>query len=62
VNAFMKTLSTAGRLAEELASIASAPRRPSHLIVEQWNGREWVSRKLIWDGEQYSEAAKQVGK
>lgn len=54
-SAFMSTLSTAGRLPEDLATIGAAKSRPSRLVVDRWVKGGWVSVELVWDGEKYAE-------
>ena len=53
--AFGRALSTAGWRVPPAAP--AAPVGPRVLVVDRWNGSEWVQVRLVWNGTQYAEVA-----
>lgn len=55
---FMASFSSAGhnlgcdKQSTGLASRLAAPPSP-RITVDQWNGREWEQKRLVWDGTSY---------
>ena len=47
--AFMASLSTAGR---DFAPAAPLVKR---VVVERWDGQQWIEKQLEWNGTEYRE-------
>ena len=53
--AFMAAFSSAG--VGTFTEPAPKPEQPKILMVDRWNGREWITVKTEWNGERYAEVA-----
>lgn len=51
--AWMATLSTAGRL--DVSEPRIEPERPTVIVSECWDGKQWRERVCEWNGEMYVE-------